>query len=217
MYKIKSIRSIFACAILTLLSVGVTPIANALPLTWSLQNVTFADGGTASGTFSYDAVLNKYFAWNLQVKASGGYPEFTYINNIETWKLNAGEVINSYYLDCCSYLPTELIPAKLYNSFGDYSNYLVLSFETPLSDILGDTINLTSGPCDINWANSVSWCSMAVRWEIGSGQPVDKNFIVSGQVTATSRAIPEPVTPVLLLSGLALVGFMARHRKNNGA
>jgi hypothetical protein len=38
---------------------------SAAPVTWTLQGVTFNDGGTASGSFVYDAQTNTYSAINI--------------------------------------------------------------------------------------------------------------------------------------------------------
>src|SRR5262245_25942220 len=54
--------------------------ASAVPLTWALMSVSFVGGGSATGTFTFDAVTNTYSAFNISV--SGGnemlFPPFTY-------------------------------------------------------------------------------------------------------------------------------------------
>jgi hypothetical protein len=48
------------CAVLVLgLAAGFTP-AKAVPVTWTLQDWTFNDGGSASGSFVYDADTNVF-------------------------------------------------------------------------------------------------------------------------------------------------------------
>lgn len=64
---------------LVLLSLG--PLSSAaLPLTWSLDNVAFTDGGIATGSFTFDADTNSLIDWNISV--SGGdetiFPAFSY-------------------------------------------------------------------------------------------------------------------------------------------
>ena len=39
----------------------------ATPIVWQLAGVTFTDGATASGAFTYDAALDLYSAWNIRV------------------------------------------------------------------------------------------------------------------------------------------------------
>ena len=54
--------------------------AGAAPVTWQLQDVAFADGATAIGSFDYDAALQSASDWNIFV--SGGdtatFPDVDY-------------------------------------------------------------------------------------------------------------------------------------------
>jgi hypothetical protein len=67
---------VFAIA---LLGVGVSL---ADPLTWTLHNVTFTDGGVATGSFVFDSSTNTLVSYSISV--SGGdtttFPAFTYQN-----------------------------------------------------------------------------------------------------------------------------------------
>jgi len=64
---------IMGLAAAALLAVSMT--ANAVPLTWKLQGVAFADGGTATGSFQYDAATDTYLAMNIETT---GTLAFTY-------------------------------------------------------------------------------------------------------------------------------------------
>jgi len=56
-------RAVLASLVLAL---GLTSAAaSAIPVTWTLQGVTFTDGGTASGSFAYDADTNTYSSVNI--------------------------------------------------------------------------------------------------------------------------------------------------------
>jgi hypothetical protein len=47
--------------LLALLILGILPVsARAAPLTWNLLGLTFSDGGSAFGSFAFDATLNQY-------------------------------------------------------------------------------------------------------------------------------------------------------------
>jgi hypothetical protein len=54
--------------------------ANAVPVTWTLSGVTFTDGGTATGSFVYDADTDDLSTWSVSV--AGGdtqtFPPITY-------------------------------------------------------------------------------------------------------------------------------------------
>lgn len=56
--------------------------AHAMPITWTLQNVTFDDGGTASGWFIYDADQPQAPTTQFSISVSGGnvktFPPITY-------------------------------------------------------------------------------------------------------------------------------------------
>ncbi|MEP7354005.1 MAG: hypothetical protein ABI824_12310, partial [Acidobacteriota bacterium] len=60
-------------AALVMMTLG-SPTVGAAPITWYLQGVTFADGGTASGSFVYDATTNVYSGVNVSVTATSSYP-----------------------------------------------------------------------------------------------------------------------------------------------
>jgi hypothetical protein len=52
----------------------------AAPVTWTLSGVTFTDGGTASGSFVYDAVTDTISNWSISVEGgnTGTFPPVTY-------------------------------------------------------------------------------------------------------------------------------------------
>lgn len=54
--------------------------SHAAPLTWHLQGVTFADGGTASGSFVFDADSTAYSNINMVTTAGSSLPGATYSN-----------------------------------------------------------------------------------------------------------------------------------------
>ena len=53
-------------ALTACLGLLVPTAALADPILWTLNNVTFSDGGTASGSFIYDADFNTYSAINIE-------------------------------------------------------------------------------------------------------------------------------------------------------
>jgi hypothetical protein len=62
----------FACCLAT--------SAIAFPVTWTLSGATFGDGGTASGSFVYDADTNTLSNWSVSVAGgnTGTFPAVTY-------------------------------------------------------------------------------------------------------------------------------------------
>jgi hypothetical protein len=64
--------ALLCCAALT------ATIASAAPINWTLQGVTYADGGSASGTFVIDSVTGDMLSWNIITTAGTELPGFTY-------------------------------------------------------------------------------------------------------------------------------------------
>jgi hypothetical protein len=46
-------------------------LCNAAPVTWQLTNFTFTDGGTANGSFVYDAAINLFSDISITTSANG--------------------------------------------------------------------------------------------------------------------------------------------------
>jgi hypothetical protein len=71
-------QACFAIALSLGASLAWHPLAaNAFPLTWTLNNVNFADGATATGSFDFDADTSGYN--NISVTINGGtVPNFPY-------------------------------------------------------------------------------------------------------------------------------------------
>ena len=53
--------------------------ARAATQFWMLQNVTFADGGTATGSFGFDDVTDTLTDWNIRVQGGSGHLPFTFV------------------------------------------------------------------------------------------------------------------------------------------
>ena len=64
-----NIRHMIAVAGLALgMAVAGTP-AMAVPVTWDLSGVTFNDGGTASGSFVFNADTDSFVSWSITATA----------------------------------------------------------------------------------------------------------------------------------------------------
>lgn len=58
--------------------------ASAVPITWTLQGVTFQDGGSAAGSFVIDSDDGNMLSWNITTTAGTSLPGFTYDNSTST-------------------------------------------------------------------------------------------------------------------------------------
>jgi hypothetical protein len=55
------------------------PSASAGPILWTLENVTFNDGGTASGSFDYNADTNTYSSIDIITNAGSAFSGAAYL------------------------------------------------------------------------------------------------------------------------------------------
>jgi len=92
--------------------------ANAVPVTWTVDNLLFDDGGTASGSFVYDASENTYADINLVTTAGSGFGGASYTLLVDS------APNNSTYLAAMVF-PLEGLPA------------LALSFASALTNAGG--------------------------------------------------------------------------------
>ncbi len=98
-------RHLLASATLMATMALTSQAAQAAAVTWTLDNVIFYDGGTASGSFTFDAATNTYTAWSITTTATtnaaadGGYPlnGATYTTNTLTGA-SSSSYLNPYGL-----------------------------------------------------------------------------------------------------------------------
>ena len=64
-------------AIIILALIG-SCLASGSPISWTLSGVTFNDGGSASGSFLYDANTDMFTNWNVSVTAGSALGAFSY-------------------------------------------------------------------------------------------------------------------------------------------
>ena len=64
-WRYESYRIVFALRCILFNCDVLSAVANGVPLIWYLSGVEFTDGGTASGSFTYDADSNTYSNINI--------------------------------------------------------------------------------------------------------------------------------------------------------
>jgi hypothetical protein len=166
-------------ALSLLLFIAALPNAQATPVLWYFNGVSFDDGGTASGSFLYDATLQRYSSVDIVTTAGTASAGETY-----GWPAvpQSGS-------------PTLLIafPIPFSPSFLTGTPEFIIQFSAPLTDA-GGTIPLlvgTEGPIS----------GEAICLDAGCNSASGVRLATSGAVSSA----PEPATVVYLVSaGLVL-------------
>jgi hypothetical protein len=179
-------RTLLLCFGLSLLPL------QAAQITWTLQNVTFADGGTATGSFVVDTTLpffSRVLSYNITT--SGGnvtnFPSFTYENGVAPNELpslsDSGEL----------QLSTSLLNPNLPPQTG--SRTLLLRFSESLLTAQG-TVSVLTG------FNSFECWSCSTLRTVSGGSAVP----------TFNAPIPEPGTCAMLAAGLAGLTLLRRRQ-----
>ena len=162
--------------------------ASAVPINWHLQGVTFDDGGTASGSFTFDA-------------AGGGYSNVNIVTT--SGAVRSGD---SYIAVCGTDVPScnGLSP----------SNFSVLFLSSVATDQTGApafALNFGAPLTDLGGMIPIEF-SIEASCDSPSCSAPDDNLpgrLASGFVTT---AVPEPVSGGILLSGLGAMFALRRRR-----
>jgi len=158
--------------------------AYAIPVTWTLENVAFDDGGTASGSYTYDAATNTF-------------------SNISVITTDTGSAVSgAFYDDACNFTncrPDSLqglvvVFEKLFAP-DDIEFVFVLRLEGPMTNA-GGTLNLKVGS-GCNGTSCESYLGLYGR------------SVVTGSVSA----VPVPAAAWLFGSALAGLGWIRRKQE----
>jgi hypothetical protein len=166
--------------------------AVARPVQWTLANVTFSDGGTASGSFTYDADTNVFSAVDI-VTISGTV------------------VTGQTYAFTCNCGPGEgaavlFALAQASNTNLSGAPFLWLPFAAPMTDA-GGTIAINNANAGFNEGHCTGAnCSSAVA---------PKAARLTGQIVGAPPPAPvptsvptlSPLAMILLIAGLAGLGW----------
>ena len=162
--------------------------AVAAPLTWVLSGITFSDGGTASGSFVYDANTNTYSSVNIttiagSVRTTGA-----------TYHFVCGQDVPS----CNGVSPSAGFNLNLTSAAANQTGLpgFALFFSSALTNA-GGSVSVTGE--EANCSNST--CTAPVSPE---------RSITGGSVsTVAVPATPAPSSVLLVSAGLLFAGFYA--------
>lgn len=172
----------------SLLLLFICSTANAVPVTWFLDGVTFDDATVATGSFTYDATTDTYSGISLTTVAGPNLSGATY----------------TIAADPFSRADRLVALASFPSAVGD--TILFLEFSSALTDA-GGTVALDAFQ-NAREATCVSLLSTG-NCE-GTRDPL--RFVTSGQVT-TVPAVPVPAAAWLFGSALGLLGWTRRKQR----
>jgi hypothetical protein len=178
---------------------GMAPAAHAAWLTWTLQDVTFTDGGVATGQFTYNADLDLFGDYSISV--SGGntttFPAFIYTPSSSVPQL-AGANGESFF--------TFSGPGDPFDpDFLDRPRELRLPFLGPLPSG-GGTVQLLIPSV---FGAECYACDPFRAYASGSITTGG-----GGGGGGETPVIPEPATWAMMIAGFGLVGGMMRRRRH---
>lgn len=174
-------RTIFR-HIAVLLACLATPVG-AAPMLWTLSNITFDDGGTAAGSFNFDASTQTISDYAISVSGGSTMSTFTYDGQ-----------------DIDQFASPYSIKRVIFYDRDPTHNYLIRYLSFDFVQPLGDEGGIVS----LFLANSRSFecdnCSA-------------RRYITGGQVVGQALAVPEPAGWCLMVLGFGMAGFALRRRQ----
>jgi PEP-CTERM motif len=188
---VPSVRNAYLAAVLHWIGIALCLFSTshpvcAIPIAWTLSGVTFDDGGTATGSFVFDADTGLYSAISIVTSPNPA--------------LGLGTTYG---------VPTGVGTAILFDTIEAFppagNDRLIFDFDlmTPLTNAGGTIgINLGAGFADTEGRCLTNVCDFI-------GPPV--RLITAGGVVAQSNGqVPEPGTLLLLALGLIVVAVLYR-------
>ena len=170
--------------------------AHATPITWRLVDVTYNDGGTASGSFVYDAALNLYSGISISTTAGSAFAGASYFD------LLPGKTSNA--------MRTQLTrSAAEYKDFDPFVQFDLLAAMTELGGSIDLDVSATVEP----FFHSQEGTVFRVNESPTQGSLAVRRHAISGYITSESLAVAEPGTLALLVAGLAGLAVLRQRRK----
>jgi hypothetical protein len=177
------VSSVFTpCLFAALMGLSSQSAATAGPVNWVVTDGAFSQGGTFSGSFTFDADAGaggSLTNWSISVTGGGGFTAYTYNPGDSSWT-DGG--------DCCGGFEVFQFTS---DDSGAAKRYFFLPFDPALTDA-GGTSDAIISP--------------------GNSSEVTGNFaeerdVSTGVATSVASGAPEPGTLSLLSLSILLAGF----------
>ena len=184
----KKLLCVALFTLVTVVSFGTIPSARAATLTWTLQNFLFDDGGTATGSFGFDADTNTFSGINISTSVNG-------LLGSNYSLLSPSGVTSATFFDTITGTPASGESRLLFDLASAMTN-------------AGGTIalNLLAGFFDGEVICPDDFCG---TYQTG-------RILTQGSITAPS-AVPIPAALPLLAAGLGAMGFMGWRKRRKAA
>lgn len=141
------------------------------PITWTLNDVTTADGASWTGTFAYDALINTYYSINIVTTLGGAQNPFDTLSG-------------DYFLGVGCPDPATASGVTV-GANAEGVTIFCMNFASPLTNA-GGTVNLVAG--DLGWA------TLGVSSDITGGY-VTAQLPIQAQIEVTSFSDTDVVHP----------------------
>jgi hypothetical protein len=161
--------------------------ASAGPIQWNFSGVTFIDGATLTGSFTYDADANVFS--NVDVTISGSTTPVFNVTMLFDDPINAAPTF---------FLASSALPATV-----DVTPSIFVTLPTAMTDA-GGTIPIRDAP--------LSYAGICATTTCGT-YTLSSEYITAGSITTIS-AVPEPGSWAML--GVGLMGLAAPKLRQRG-
>ncbi len=194
-------KTLLCASALALAVGGFASAANAALVQWTLTDVTFVDGGTASGSYVFDATTQPFSQINVTATGTEGIPAASFSNTCN------GSNCDAYLSDPAQNMI--FVPADTSDLTG--KQVILLDLQSPMTDAGGTiAIKPPEGEVEVTVALRNKAFSTFCPDATCSG-PGAMRFIASGEVVGRAVVVPAVApTPVPAMApwGLALLSLL---------